>query len=75
MLLLCKVKQMLIEEQSAIVCPPIGMQLPTDRKGMVAEVLIILQWLRLGIRLNPYNCHLRWSTIMLAVKMLFIAVR
>ena len=75
MLLLCKVKQMLIEEQSAIVCPPNGMQLPTARKGMIAEVLIILQWLRLGIRLNPYNCHLRWSTIMLAVKMLFIAVR
>jgi len=66
---------MLIEEQSAKVCQPIGMQLPTARKGMVAEVLIILQWLRLGIRLNPYNCHLRWSTIMLAVKMLFIAVR
>ena len=51
------------------------MQLPTNKKGMIAEVLIILQWLRLGIRLNPYNCHLRWSTIMLAVKMLFIAVR
>ena len=66
---------MLIEEQSAIVCPPNGIQLPTARKGMIAEVLIILQWLRLGIRLNPYNCHLRWSTIMLAVKMLFIAVR
>jgi len=45
---------MLIEEQSAKVCQPIGMQLPTARKGMVAEVLIILQWLRLGIRLNPY---------------------
>lgn len=58
---------MLIEEQSAIVCQPIGMQLPTEGKGMIAEVLIILQWLRLGIRLNPYNCHLGWSTIMLAI--------
>lgn len=66
---------MLIEEHSAIVCQPMCMQLPTDRKGMIAEVLNILQCLRLGIRLNPYNCHLRWSTIMLAVNNNFIAVR
>ena len=34
---------MLIEEQSAKVCQPIGMQLPTARKGMVAEVLLFKQ--------------------------------
>lgn len=58
---------MLIEEQSALVYQPISMQLLTDKKGMVAEVLNILQCLRLGIRLNPYNCHLRWSTIKLSI--------